>query len=188
MKHLKQCSLLLVCFLVLSLFTACADKEQPAELQPGITNSSIAEESAQQDYSQQSDSQNSSPLESESQENTSQLSEDGTYTEPQQVAEYLNRYGHLPSNFITKKEAKALGWVSREGNLQEVAPGKSIGGDYFGNFEGNLPEAEGRDYHECDVNYQGGHRGAERLVYSNDGLIYYTADHYETFTLLYGGD
>ena len=81
---------------------------------------------------------------------------------------------------------KALGWVSSEGNLGVVAPGKSIGGDYFGNYEGNLPEKEGREYHECDIDSDGGYRGAKRIVYSNDGLIYYTEDHYETFELLYG--
>ena len=115
-----------------------------------------------------------------------QVLEDGSYTSKEEVAEYIAIYGHLPDNFITKKEAKALGWVSSEGNLREVAPGKSIGGDYFGNFEGNLPEKEGREYHECDIDSDGGYRGAKRIVYSNDGLIYYTEDHYETFELLYG--
>lgn len=114
------------------------------------------------------------------------LSEDGTYTSKEEVAEYIALYGHLPDNFITKNEAKALGWVSSKGNLGEVAPGKSIGGDYFGNFEGHLPEKKGRDYHECDIDSNGGYRGAKRIVYSNDGLIYYTEDHYETFELLYG--
>ena len=114
------------------------------------------------------------------------LDEDGTYTTKEDVAAYLHEYGHLPSNFITKKEAKALGWVNSEGNLGEVAPGMSIGGDYFGNYEGNLPEAEDRDYYECDINTDGSYRGAERIVFSNDGLVYYTADHYETFELLYG--
>ena len=115
-----------------------------------------------------------------------ELLEDGTYTSKEEVAEYIFLYGHLPDNFITKKEAKALGWVSSEGNLGEVAPGKSIGGDYFGNFEGNLPEKKGREYHECDIDSTGGYRGAKRIVYSNDGLIYYTEDHYNTFELLYG--
>lgn len=116
----------------------------------------------------------------------SEIREDGTYTSKEEVAEYIYLYGHLPDNFITKKEAKALGWVSSEGNLADVAPGKSIGGDYFGNFEGNLPEKKGREYHECDIDSDGGYRGAKRLVFSNDGLIYYTEDHYETFELLYG--
>ena len=115
-----------------------------------------------------------------------EILEDGTYTSKEEVAEYIVLYGHLPDNFITKKEAKALGWVSSEGNLGKVAPGKSIGGDYFGNFEGNLPEKDGREYHECDIDSDGGYREAKRIIYSNDGLVYYTADHYETFELLYG--
>lgn len=117
---------------------------------------------------------------------TDSIAEDGTYTSKEDVAAYIYEYGHLPSNFITKKEAKALGWVSSEGNLDEVAPGMSIGGDYFGNYEGNLPEADGRDYYECDIDFDGTYRNSKRIVYSNDGLIYYTEDHYETFELLYG--
>lgn len=112
--------------------------------------------------------------------------ENGVYTAKDEVAAYIHAYGHLPENFITKKEAKSLGWVSSEGNLAEVAPGKSIGGDYFGNYEGLLPEADGREYHECDINSDGSYRGAERIIFSNDGLIYYTGDHYESFELLYG--
>ena len=114
------------------------------------------------------------------------VEEDGVYTSKEEVAAYIHEFGHLPDNFITKKEAKALGWESREGNLAEVAPGMSIGGDYFGNYEGLLPEADGRDYYECDINSDGGYRGAERIVFSNDGLIYYTEDHYESFEQLYG--
>ena len=114
------------------------------------------------------------------------VEESGEYTSKDEVAAYLNEFGHLPDNFITKKEAQALGWESKEGNLDEVAPGKSIGGDYFGNYEEVLPDAEGRTYHECDIDYEGGFRNAKRIVYSDDGLIYYTEDHYETFELLYG--
>ena len=93
-------------------------------------------------------------------------------------------YGHLPSNFITKSDAQALGWDSRQGNLWDVAPGMSIGGDVFGNREGLLPKAKGRTYYECDIDYEGGYRGSKRIVYSNDGLIYYTEDHYHTFECL----
>ncbi len=113
------------------------------------------------------------------------LAEDGSYTAPEDVAEYLHFYGHLPDNFITKNEACELGWESNKGNLDDVAPGMSIGGDSFGNREGSLPKADGRKYYECDVNYEGGYRGGERIVYSNDGLIFYTDDHYETFEQLY---
>ena len=114
------------------------------------------------------------------------ISEDGEYTSKDDVALYIHLYGKLPENFITKKEAKALGWESKEGNLGEVAPGKSIGGDYFGNYEEILPEEDGRDYFECDIDTEGSYRGAKRIVFSNDGLIYYTEDHYESFELLYG--
>ena len=114
------------------------------------------------------------------------LDPDGSYTTKEDVAEYIHTYGHLPSNFITKKEAKKLGWVNSEGNLDVVAPGMSIGGDYFGNYEGLLPEADDRDYYECDIDFDGTYRNAKRIVYSNDGLIYYTEDHYESFELLYG--
>ena len=98
------------------------------------------------------------------------------------MAAYLVTYGHLPGNFITKKEARALGWEG--GSLEPYAPGCCIGGDRFGNYEGTLPEG---DYHECDIDTLGAdRRGAKRLVYSDDGRIYYTEDHYESFTLLYG--
>ena len=115
-----------------------------------------------------------------------QVAEDGEYTSKEEVAAYLYLYGQLPGNYITKKEAKALGWDNQKGNLGQVAPGKSIGGDYFGNYEGLLPEDDNRDYYECDIDTDGGYRGAKRIVYSNDGLIYYTEDHYESFELLYG--
>lgn len=114
------------------------------------------------------------------------VTRDGEYSSREEVALYIHQYGCLPGNYITKKQAQALGWVSKEGNLWEVAPGKSIGGDRFGNYEGNLPEAEGRQYYECDIDFDGTYRNAKRILYSNDGLIFYTDDHYETFTQLYG--
>ena len=113
------------------------------------------------------------------------VEKDGRYTTPEDVAEYIHTFGTLPSNFITKKEAQQLGWDNKKGNLWDVTDQMSIGGDYFGNYEGLLPEADGRKYTECDVNYEGGYRGGERIVFSNDGLIFYTNDHYETFTQLY---
>ena len=113
------------------------------------------------------------------------IDEDGRFTAPQDVAAYLHTYEHLPSNFITKREAMDLGWESELGNLWDVTDECSIGGDIFGNREGLLPKESGRIWYECDVNYDGGFRGAERVVYSSDGLIYYTKDHYETFSQLY---
>ncbi|MDO4305813.1 MAG: ribonuclease domain-containing protein [Eubacteriales bacterium] len=114
-----------------------------------------------------------------------QVKEDGTYTGKEEVAVYIHTYGHLPSNYITKKEAQELGWVSSKGNLDEVAPGKSIGGDKFGNYDKMLPEEDGRTYQECDIDFDGGFRNEKRIVYSSDGLIFYTEDHYETFEQLY---
>ena len=114
------------------------------------------------------------------------VSEEGWYSSPEEVALYLHLYGCLPGNYLTKQEAKALGWNSSEGNLWEVAEGMSIGGDRFGNREGLLPEKEDRIWYECDVNYAGGYRGAERLLYSSGGLIYYTDDHYQSYPCLYG--
>lgn len=114
-----------------------------------------------------------------------EIVEGDRYSSPDDVADYLDLYGKLPGNYLSKQEARDLGWVSTDGNLWEVTDQMSIGGDYFGNYEGMLPDANGRKWSECDVNYSGGYRGAERLVYSNDGLIYYTEDHYESFTKLY---
>ena len=109
----------------------------------------------------------------------------GSYTTKEDVALYIHTYGCLPDNFITKEDARELGWEG--GGLEEYAPGMCIGGDYFGNYEGLLPEADGREYTECDIDTLGqDDRGAKRIVFSNDGLIYYTEDHYESFELLYG--
>lgn len=115
-----------------------------------------------------------------------EITEEGEYTGKDEVSEYIYLYGHLPPNYITKSEAQDLGWVASKGNLWKVAPGKSIGGDRFGNREGLLPTAKGRKYYECDIDFDGKYRNAKRIVFSNDGLVYYTEDHYETFELLYG--
>lgn len=110
---------------------------------------------------------------------------DGWYYSAEDVALYLYTYGCLPGNFITKDEARDLGWEG--GSVEQYAPGFAIGGDKFGNREGLLPKAEGRQYYECDIDTNGQNsRGAKRIVFSNDGLIYYTDDHYESFTLMYG--
>lgn len=110
------------------------------------------------------------------------VEEDGWYSTMEEVAVYLTLYEKLPGNFISKYDAENLGWDNRKGNLDKVAPGCSIGGNRFSNYEGLLPEAKGRKYTECDINYDGGYRNGERIVFSNDGLIFYTSDHYQTFT------
>ncbi len=111
---------------------------------------------------------------------------EGSYTTKEDVALYLEIYDTLPDNFITKKEAREMGWNG--GSLEPYAPGFCIGGDHYGNYEGNLPDGE--EYHECDINTLGADsRGTERLVYAGGKgdvtAIYYTSDHYNTFEKLY---
>lgn len=113
------------------------------------------------------------------------LDEHGTYDSKDEVALFILSYGRLPDNYITKAEAEKAGWSG--GSVEKYCPGKCIGGGRFGNYEGLLPEADGREWTECDINtLSASSRGAERLVFSNDRLIYYTPDHYSSFELLYG--
>ena len=113
------------------------------------------------------------------------IDEDGWYYSKEDVALYIYTYGKLPENFITKNEARDLGWEG--GSVERYKDGAAIGGDKFGNYEGLLPKKSGRKYYECDIDTNGkSSRGAKRIIFSNDGLIYYTGDHYESFELLYG--
>lgn len=112
------------------------------------------------------------------------VEEDGAYDSKMEVAAYLYQFGHLPDNYLTKSEARDRGWVAEKGNLWKVTDRMSIGGDRFGNYEGLLPDQKGRQYYEADIDYRGGGRNAKRIVFSNDGLIFYTDDHYESFEQL----
>lgn len=108
-----------------------------------------------------------------------QVVEDGQYCTPNEVAAYIKEFHKLPSNYITKSEARDLGWQG--GPLKKYAPGKSIGGDVFTNRQHILPDSKDK-YIECDINANGTSRGAERIVYnSGDFKVYYTDDHYNTF-------
>jgi len=89
--------------------------------------------------------------------------------------------GQLPDYYITKEQAKALGWKSWKGNLANVAPNKMLNGGIFQNSNKKLPSANGRVWYEADINYTSGYRNGHRLLYSNDGLLFATYDHYETF-------
>ena len=140
----------------------------------------IAHEEEQEQLQQEQPSQ---PPEEQPQTQQPVIDENGTFTSKEDVALYIHTYGHLPSNFITKSQARELGWDG--GSVEDYAPGCSIGGDRFGNYEGILPQ--GKKYTECDIDTLGrSSRGAKRIVFSNDGCIYYTEDHYESFELLYG--
>lgn len=150
-----------------------------SDLSEGSPQSEIGEEIPEEKP------ENLSKEENRNQERKLSVREDGKYTSKEEVALYIHQFGKLPENFITKKEAEALGWNAKQGNLEEVAEGRSIGGDFFGNREKKLPSASGRKWRECDIDFEGGFRNAKRIVFSNDGLIYYTEDHYETFEQLY---
>lgn len=117
--------------------------------------------------------------------NSPKIDRNGKYSDKKNVSLYIHTYNCLPKNYITKNEAQKRGWVSQKCNLRDVCPGMSIGGDKFGNYEGRLPKQKKRQYYECDIDYNGGKRNAKRIVFSNDGLIYYTDDHYQSFTKLY---
>lgn len=154
------------------------DESEPAQSQPEITT---AEKPATEPTTPAPNSGN------ETGTTGNAIDEDGTYSSRDDVALYIHTFGHLPGNFITKKQARELGWGG--GSVEDYAPGMCIGGDRFGNYEGLLPDKPGRSYTECDIDTLGKNgRGAKRIIFSNDGLIYYTEDHYSTFTLLYGED
>ena len=117
--------------------------------------------------------------------NSISVQKNGTYTDKDHVALYIHTYGTVPSNYISKTKARKAGWVNTDGNLWDVLPGMSIGGGGYFNDDNKLPDAPGREWFECDIDYDGGYRNSKRIVYSNDGLIYYTNNHYKTFERLY---
>ncbi|AXH64081.1 ribonuclease domain-containing protein [Providencia huaxiensis] len=98
------------------------------------------------------------------------------------VVSFMEKYQKLPAFYMTKKQAREAGWDAKKGNLCDVLPGRAIGGDRFSNREKGLPIAQGRQWFEADINYRCGHRGADRLLYSSDGMIFVTHDHYKSFT------
>ena len=128
------------------------------------------------------------PQNIEERNNDYKIVENGYYTSKEDVSLYLRLYDELPKNYITKNEASALGWNADKGNLWDVSDKKSIGGDRFYNREGLLPQVEGIIYFECDIDYTGGYRNSKRIVFSNNGYIYYTDDHYDSFEQLYEGE
>lgn len=181
---MKKISKLLGLFLLslCMLFTAvgCTPLEDGGAVESSVTEEASQPESIDEEFSQEAKGDIQ-----EDQSDALAVEEDGTYTSKDEVALYIHTYGKLPSNFISKTKARKAGWDSKEGNLDEVLPGMSIGGSQFKNYDGQLPDAQGRSWTECDINYIGGYRGAERIIFSNDGLVYYTDDHYETFEQLY---
>lgn len=175
---------LIIAFVLTGCSPAQNTKEIPKMQQPG-KNTPVEEQTEKVEENIEKVEEAESDEQNNDTEEEQVIDEDGSYTSAENVALYIHTYNKLPSNFITKKEAMNLGWESNEGNLWEVTEQMSIGGDVFGNREGKLPKKDGRKWFECDINYEGGYRGEERIVYSNDGLIYYTDNHYESFTKIY---
>ena len=119
---------------------------------------------------------NSSEANSSPSRNTENIDE---LTNENKVINYVKATRHLPDYYVTKSEAKKNGWVPSKGNLCDVLPGKAIGGDKFSNREKNLPGNE--QYFEADVNYNCGNRNADRIVFTKNGDVYLTKDHYKSF-------
>lgn len=100
-------------------------------------------------------------------------------TEEKMVIQYVKQNHHLPDYYLTKNEARRQGWNPSKGNLCEVLPGRAIGGDHFSNREKQLPE--GQKYFEADVNYHCGNRNADRIIFTHEGEVYVTKNHYKSF-------
>lgn len=165
----KILALLLVLMTVLGLF-GC---ELPAELGSSLPNSLPSNGS-------------NAPTSTAARPTQPLIDEDGHFNSKEDVALYIHVYGRLPANYVTKSYCSNVLKCSTS-RVQDYWPDGAIGGDVFQNREGRLPSAPGRTWTECDINTWGKYsRGAERIVFSNDGLIYYTSDHYDSFELLYG--
>ena len=151
------------------------------ETEPGLTEEGYPDYSYTEQVTEPTESATEAPTQAAA------IDEEGWYYSAEEVALYLVTYGCLPENFITKDEARDLGWTG--GSVEYYAPGCAIGGDRFYNYDGMLPGGSGTYYYECDIDTDGyKSRGAKRLVFTYEGDIYYTDDHYETFICLYGGD
>ena len=191
---LKRFAALLCAFILIFACAACefafdeaAFDDPAAEKTEAPSETEKPEETQEQTPAVPEETPVQEPEETPEETGQASLDEDGTYSSMEEVALYIHLYNKLPGNYITKKQAQDLGWSG--GSLEPYAPGKCIGGSRFGNYEGLLPEKSGRTYTECDIDTLGAKsRGAKRIVFSNDGLIYYTDDRYESFTLLYGDE
>lgn len=183
----------LTVFLSLVLLTACGGGQQHGASSAPAVQSVERSDTGSADKSKSRIRQNKIYTDSESISQNGEQSDakssgsaeirvepDQAYTDKDHVAAYIHIYRKLPPNYITKAEAKQLGWKDK-GTLDQVAPGKSIGGDRFSNYEKILPDAPGRSWKECDIDYVKGNRNAKRICFSNDGLIYYTSSHYQDF-------
>lgn len=156
--------------LTLTMLTGCRKVPLPeSSAEPAVSETEAAE----------APERTKTPEITEEPQQEAVIDEDGIYDTKDEVALYLYTYHHLPSNYMTKKEARKLGWSG--GALNRTVKNMCIGGDIYRNYEGALPDIRG-NYYECDIdtiNRSG--RGGKRIVWSDDYDIYYTEDHYNTF-------
>ena len=179
MRNIQTRILALLLAVLLLGLTACGEEiaglTENVFSEPGITETAVSEE-----IPDEPETPEAPEAEADTGTRDSAVTEGEYYYDLEHVVLYLDRYGVLPDNYITKDEARALGWEG--GSVEVYQEGAAIGGDRFGNREGLLPEQTGRSYTECDINTDGADsRGAERLIFSNDGLYFYTSDHYASF-------
>ncbi len=189
----------LLTWLVAVCFAACTVSVEPVDGDDAdSSSSSVAESSSSEKESSSSIAESSSAekissssvIESSSANAKSiyeAVEESGLYTTKDSVAAYLCKFDKLPANYVGKDEGIALyesetgktfdGWSFNPWKIIGVM----IGGDKFGNNEGLLPKGT---YHEADVDYFNDSRGNKRLVYASDCVIYYTSNHYKSFTQL----
>lgn len=177
----KFLAVLVGIFLLLNVLVGCSNNKKQTNVSANVKTSDIVKATPVKN-SGTLNSQNSKAKDADVKANLKTITVEkfGTYNDKMHVAKYIDIYKKLPSNYITKNEAKKLGWQVN-GTLDKVAPGKSIGGDHFGNYDKLLPTGSNRKWTECDIDYSKGNRNGKRIVFSNDGLIYYTDDHYKTF-------
>ncbi len=174
--------LLILAFFGYRYYQQQQDKsERKAKVESAINQNRAQQRAQEKAYQRRSSSAVEGPG-SETTNSSGRIASIADLTDEEVVINYVRKHGELPDYYMTKKEARKRGWDPSKGNLCDVLPGKAIGGDYFGNYEKNLPDKKGRQYREADINYNCGNRNASRLVYSNDGLIYTTDDHYTSFT------
>lgn len=191
-KRIKGRLYLILALCMALLLTGCGSGYADGNIQPSfretetgteerITQDSAGTETEESSAETQTDTDTVEPAGTEENTVTADLPIEGNYYyDLENVVLYLYLYDELPPNYITKNEAEALGWSG--GSVERYQDGAAIGGDRFGNREELLPAANGRKYTECDIDTLGASsRGAKRLVFSNDGLYFYTDDHYESF-------
>ncbi len=93
---------------------------------------------------------------------------------------WIKYFGELPKYYVTKNEAKSSGWRQSK-SPENYIPDKMIMGGIYHNKNDHLPNAPGRIWYEADINYYEGKRNGHRFLWSNDGLMFVTYNHYETF-------